>query len=75
MRVQFLPGLPFMKCIKRGTHPSERIWVGKCNNCKSEFEAKQAEITVKYSEREGYEYAIESCEVCQGNFTLYPKVD
>ena len=34
-----------MKVIKQGIIPSERIWRGTCQQCRSEIEAKESEMT------------------------------
>ena len=63
-----------MKCIKRGTVPSERIWQGECYNCNSVFEAKEGELEkIIIDPRENARMSKALCEVCNNYFWLYPK--
>ena len=70
-----------MKITKKGTLPSERVWLGTCRSCKSEAEAQESEMThVGYDIREGSSYSWEKCPVCDvggnsgyGGMLFYPK--
>lgn len=65
-----------MKIIKRGTPPKERKWQGVCNYCKSEFESLEGELNhIQMDPKERTPMAMEQCEVCKGNFWLYPVKD
>ncbi len=70
-----------MKITKKGTLPSERVWVGTCRNCKSEAEATESEMThINYDQREGSSFSWKKCPVCgagtgsgYGGMLFYPK--
>lgn len=69
-----------MKITKHGQIPGEKVWVGRCQNCKSEAEATQAELThITHDQREG-SCSWEKCPVCEvggkngyGGMLFYPK--
>lgn len=69
-----------MEIIKRGIPPNERTWTGTCHKCKSEAEAKEAELRVQNYQREGGQFAWAKCPVCgagdsegYGGMLFYPK--
>ena len=62
-----------MKCIKRGTPPEQRVWVGDCYNCSSTFEALEGELVNIVSDPKDHtRMAKAKCEVCNNEFWLYP---
>lgn len=63
-----------MKMIKKGVVPitKEYVWVGKCKNCGSEYEAKREELR---SDMRGHGigfYAV--CELCEV-FVIFKRED
>jgi hypothetical protein len=66
-----------------GIIPIEKVWIGKCNVCKSEVEATTDElknITTKLF-REGGHFSWEKCPICgsgtatgYGGMLFYPKL-
>lgn len=61
-----------MKITKKGTLPSERIWVGRCSNCRTEAEAIESELSPKHDQREG-SYAQHPCPLCGEEMNFWPK--
>lgn len=61
-----------MKITKKGSLPSERIWVGRCSHCGTEAEATEGELDTKHEQREGA-WANEKCPLCGDQMTFYPK--
>jgi len=54
-----------MKITKKGTLPSERVWKGTCQQCRSEIEAVESEMThITHDQREGGYFSWEKCPVC-----------
>ena len=54
-----------MEITRKGTPPSERVWLGSCHNCGSEAKAKQSEMkNITYDQREGGSFSWEKCPVC-----------
>ena len=73
-----------MKIIKRGTPPSEEVWVGKCNRCFSEAEAPRSELTnITAADYRSEAHSWETCPVCNagcgkpcwGGMLFYKKKD
>ena len=70
-----------MKITKKGTLPSERVWVGTCRSCKSEAEAQESEMThITDDPRERTSFSWEKCPVCglggitgYGGMLFYPE--
>lgn len=52
-----------MKILKQGQLPENRVYQATCNNCKTEFEYRQAEAKVVYDQRDGNYLAI-NCPLC-----------
>ena len=70
-----------MKVTKMGTKPNDKVWIGRCNSCKSEAEATTSELKHITSDfREGGQFSWEKCPVCEagsatgyGGMIFYPK--
>ena len=70
-----------MKVTKMGTKPNDKVWIGRCNSCKSEAEATTSELKHITSDfREGGQFSWEKCPVCGagtndgfGGMIFYPK--
>lgn len=60
-----------MEIIKRGQLPGDRPWHGTCYHCKSEIRAKESELDVYSDQREGGEYAVADCPVCEERMTFH----
>jgi DNA-directed RNA polymerase subunit RPC12/RpoP len=56
---------------KRGELPAERKYTGRCGTCKSEFEAKQGDLTYESDYHESYYKA--ACTLC-GNLVYFKQV-
>lgn len=73
-----------MKITRRGTIPSQKIWVGVCRKCNSEAEAFQYEMNhITHDDRNGDSFSWETCPVCgagdhedsYGGMLFHPKRD
>ena len=53
-----------MKIVNRGTPPQDNIWSGKCNTCGTLAEAKEPELRITRSQRDG-DFAWARCPVCK----------
>ena len=55
-----------MRVTKAGTLPGARLWRGKCQNCHTEFEAREDELTqiTPVSQRNDVAFAHEECSFC-----------
>lgn len=67
-----------MKITKRNTVPADRIWVGTCQNCKSEAEAEEKELkNISNDSMHGVPWSWEVCPVCgagpYSGMLFYPK--
>jgi hypothetical protein len=64
-----------MEVIKRGKRPEEIVWTGRCCQCDSVMQCKQAEIKdkIEYDQRESGSFAHWPCPVCGADFILYPQ--
>lgn len=56
-----------LKMTKLGQLPAERKYTGKCSTCKSEYEAKQGDLTYESDFRDSWYTA--KCELCRN--TVY----
>lgn len=63
-----------MKCIKRGTPPQKRTWMGHCLYCGSIFEAFEGELeNIVTDAIDHARMAKSKCEICEQEFWLFPK--
>lgn len=53
-----------MKVIKQGTPRGDRLWRGVCRQCRSTIEAKESELNVTDSQRDG-PFAWAVCIACK----------
>jgi hypothetical protein len=56
-----------MRITSRGQTAYERLWTGKCDTCKSEAEATEAELTNIKPDRDG-KFSWEQCPVCKAGY-------
>jgi hypothetical protein len=58
-----------MDILKRGTPPSEKLWIGECKECTSILQVKGSEIIKGCSlhGKKSIEPAYLHCEVCAGH--------
>lgn len=60
-----------MRIITKGTIPSEKWYIAKCNHCGTKFEFQQKEGTLTYDQRDGNFITI-ACPLpeCNHNVTV-----
>lgn len=69
-----------MRITKIGSIPSNTVWVGQCQYCKSTAEAAESELTnIQRDFRDDGRFSWEKCPVCScvangyGGMLFYPK--
>ena len=62
-----------MKIIDKGKLPAERIWRGRCHNCKTLAEATEAELDkITYDQRSDGPFGEAPCPLCKQRMIFYP---
>lgn len=59
-----------MEIIERGTPPEEKVYEGRCMNCKTKVRFKRSEGKVTFDQRDG-NFVTVKCPVCRHAINVY----
>ncbi len=62
-----------IKLTERRTPPKEKVYVGVCSTCKSEYSALGEDIQLTPNGRNGVDIKLVKCEVCDGLIIFKPE--